>query len=340
MNKVFKVFGAVVLVVFFFGIVGGYFMLFKNNCNGTQEGYFYIRSTDTYEDVIENLKYQQIIRNETTFDLVAKQMNLPNTFKSGRYSFKAGKGNMHLVRKIRRGNWEKVVVKLKSEMTRADILNYLDDHLEADSSELIKALKNYWEAETRFTEENIWTIFLPDHYHFNWATNGEEVVNRFVKEYDKFWTNERKEELEDIGLTTTEAVILGSIVDGEAIHGSEMPTIAGLYLNRLRRGIPLQADPTILYVVGREGRKRVLYKDLKKEHPYNTYLQRGLPPGPIFAPEKRAIDAVLNAEEHNYIFMCAKPDGSFYHNFAVTQQQHNRNAAAYRRSLNRQGIMR
>lgn len=340
LNKVLKVFVAVVSVVFFLGIVGAYFLLFKDNSNGTGHDYFYVKTTDTYADVKANLVSYNILKSTTTFDWVAKQMNLPNTFKPGRYTFKAGLSNIAMVRKLRRGGWEKVVVKLKSEMTRGEIIAHLSSQLEADSSALVTSIENAWKEDQRFTKENVWTIFLPDHYHFNWATSGQDAVNRFVLEYERFWNKQRKEKLKKIGLQSTEAVILASIVDGEAIHGSEMPTIAGLYLNRLKKGIPLQADPTILYVVGREGRRRVLYKDLKKKHPYNTYLNQGLPPGPIFAPEKQAIDAVLNAENHSYMFMCAKPDGSYYHNFAVTQQQHNRNAAAYRRSLNKQGIMR
>ncbi|NNJ56581.1 MAG: endolytic transglycosylase MltG, partial [Bacteroidia bacterium] len=197
-----------------------------------------------------------------------------------------------------------------------------------------------WVQENGFTSENVWCIFLPDHYHFNWATPADKAITRFVDEYNKFWTEERKNKAKALNLTTKQACILASIVDGEAIHVSEMPTIAGLYLNRMSKGILLQADPTVLYVVGREGRRRVLNRDLKKEDPYNTYLNTGLPPGPIFLPDKRAIEASINPKKHDYIFMCAKPDGSFKHNFTASSAQHLRNAAAYRRSLNRQGIMR
>jgi UPF0755 protein len=201
-------------------------------------------------------------------------------------------------------------------------------------------MSSKWVEARGFTNENNWCIFLPGHYHFNWATPADKAITRFVDEYNKFWTPERQKKAKAQGLTTKEACVLASIVDGEAIHVREMPTIAGLYLNRIKKGILMQADPTVLYVVGREGRRRVLNRDLKKEDPYNTYLNLGLPPGPIFLPDKRAIDASINPKKHNYIFMCAKPDGSYTHNFTASISQHNRNAAAYRRSLDRQGVKR
>jgi len=248
--------------------------------------------------------------------------------------------NLELVRKLRSGKWEKVIVKLKSEMTRDSVINYLAANLEASKDELAQAMNSAWVTKNGFTDENKWSIFLPDYYHFNWATPAEKAVLRFVDEYNTYWTASRKEKAKAQGLTTKEAVILASIVDGEAIFADEMPTIAGLYLNRVKKGIPLGADPTIWFVVGKGARRRLLYEDLKKVHPYNTYLNAGLPPGPIFCPDKRAIEAVIAPKEHNYYYMCAKPDGSLRHAFANGLAEHNRNAAAYRRSLDRQGVRR
>jgi UPF0755 protein len=201
-------------------------------------------------------------------------------------------------------------------------------------------MNGYWVQQNGFTDENKWCIFLADHYHFNWALSADDIVQRFLYEYNTFWSPDRQAKAKSLGLTTKEACVLGSIVDAEAIHVNEMPTIAGLYLNRLKKGILLQADPTVLYVVGREGRRRVLNRDLKTPHPYNTYLNKGLPPGPIFSPDKRAILASISPKKHNFIFMCARPDASYYHNFTASAVQHRKNARAYRRSLNARGVMR
>lgn len=281
-----------------------------------------------------------MIENKVTFDLVAKQANLPNKYKPGRYKIAAGMSNLELVRKLRSGKWEKVVIKLKSEMTRDSIIKYLAHNLQANEEELLKAMNNAWVSENGFTAENKWSIFLPDHYHFNWATTADKAILRFVDEYNTYWTADRIAQAKAQGLTTKEAVILASIVDGEAIFADEMPTIAGLYLNRINKGIPLGADPTIWFVVGKGERRRLLYVDLKKAHTYNTYLNAGLPPGPIFCPDKRAIEAAIAPKKHNYYYMCAKPDGSLRHAFANGLAEHNRNAAAYRRSLDRQGVRR
>lgn len=332
------------LILFFIlGVVGAgaaYYVLFTGNTAATDDEYFYIRTDDSYAQVKRNLTYLGIVKNENTFDLVAEQMNLPNTYKAGRYKIEKGLSNVDLVRIVRSGQWEKSIVNLKIEMTRDEILNAISEALQTNKEEVEKAMNGAWVKENGFTEENKWVVFLPDQYYFNWATTGDKAIKRFIDEYNKFWTSDRLAKAKNQGLTSKEACILASIVDGEAIHISEMPIIAGLYLNRLKRGVLLQADPTVLYVVGREGRRRVLYKDLKTDDPYNTYKNQGLPPGPIFLADKRAIDAVIAPTNHNYIFMCAKPDGSYYHNFTSSASQHNRNASAYRRSLDRKGVRR
>jgi UPF0755 protein len=220
------------------------------------------------------------------------------------------------------------------------LVTYLASKLQANAKDISSFLISDWVSANGFTDENVWCIFLPDHYYFNWATNPEKLIERFNDEYKKFWTTENIQKAKSLNLTPAEACVLASIVDGEAIHVDEMSTIAGLYLNRLRKGIKLQADPTVLYVVGREGRHRVLRRDLEADGPYNTYKREGLPPGPIFLPDKRAINAVLNPKKHNYIFMCAKPDNSYRHNFTASSRQHTINANKWRRYLNQQGVRR
>ena len=319
----------------------GYYVFFAINTTSSSDGvYFYIRHDDTYATVRQGLINNEIVKNVKTFDLAAQKMNLSNTFKPGRYKIDGRFTNVQLIRKIRNGNWDKVIVKVDIEMTRAQVMDHLVSSLEPNREELVKAMNEEWVQENGFTDENKWCIFLADHYHFNWALSADDIVQRFLYEYNTFWSPDRQAKAKLLGLTTKEACILGSIVDAEAIHVSEMPTIAGLYLNRLKKGILLQADPTVLYVVGREGRRRVLNRDLKTPHPYNTYLNKGLPPGPIFSPDKRAILASISPKKHNFIFMCARPDASYYHNFTASAVQHRKNARAYRRSLNARGVMR
>ena len=340
LNKKQRKYFGIFLLLGFFTLAVAYYVLFLGNTNASDGEYFYIRSDDSYEQVLQNLTVHNLIENKVTFDLVAKQANLPNKYKPGRYKIAAGMSNLELVRKLRSGKWEKVVIKLKSEMTRDSIIKYLAHNLQANEEELLKAMNNAWVSENGFTAENKWSIFLPDHYHFNWATTADKAILRFVDEYNTYWTADRIAKAKAQGLTSKEAVILASIVDGEAIFADEMPTIAGLYLNRINKGIPLGADPTIWFVVGKGERRRLLYVDLKKAHTYNTYLNAGLPPGPIFCPDKRAIEAAIAPKKHNYYYMCAKPDGSLRHAFANGLAEHNRNAAAYRRSLDRQGVRR
>jgi UPF0755 protein len=319
----------------------GYYVFFAVNTTPSSDGvYFYIRHDDTYMTVREGLINHKIVKNVKTFDLAAQKMNLSNTFKPGRYKIDGRFTNVQLIRKIRNGNWDKVIVKVDIEMTRAQIMDHLVASLESNKEELTEAMNGYWVQQNGFTDENKWCIFLADHYHFNWALSADDIVQRFLYEYNTFWSPDRQAKAKSLGLTTKEACILGSIVDAEAIHVNEMPTIAGLYLNRLKKGILLQADPTVLYVVGREGRRRVLNRDLKTPHPYNTYLNKGLPPGPIFSPDKRAILASISPKKHNFIFMCARPDASYYHNFTASAAQHRKNARAYRKSLNARGVMR
>ena len=189
-----------------------------------------------------------------------------------------------------------------------------------------------------FDCENIKAMFLPDTYEFYWTVTPQRFVERMHEYYVQFWNDERKAKAQKAGLSPLEVSTLASIVEEETAMRDEMPIVAGLYINRLRRGIPLQADPTVKYAVGDFTLRRILNKHLETPSPYNTYLNTGLPPAPIRIPSKAAIEAVLNYRTHNYIYMCAKEDFSGYHNFATTLSEHNRNAARYHSALNRRGI--
>jgi UPF0755 protein len=181
-------------------------------------------------------------------------------------------------------------------------------------------------------------MFIPNTYEFYWTTSATEFAERMKTEYDRFWDTTRKQKAEEIEMSPVEVTTLASIVQAETTKTEELPRVAGLYINRLQRGIPLQADPTVKFAVGDFTLKRILNKHLEIDSPYNTYKHAGLPPGPINFPEISAIDAVLNYEDHNYLYMVAKPDFSGFHNFSTTLAEHNRNANRYRAALNERQI--
>ena len=183
-------------------------------------------------------------------------------------------------------------------------------------------------------------MFIPNTYEFFWNTGPEEFTDRMKVEYDKFWQGERDRHAKKLGMTRSEVVTLASIVDEETLFDEENSRVAGVYINRIEKGIPLQADPTLKFALGDFTRQRILNDDKKIDSPYNTYKYRGLPPGPISIPSISAIESVLNYEKHNYIFFCAKADFSGYHAFARTLAQHNRNARAYQDALNKARIYR
>ena len=184
----------------------------------------------------------------------------------------------------------------------------------------------------------MFSIFLPNTYEFYWTVTPREFVDRMYREYKRFWEGDRDKKRERSGLDRVEVATLASIVYEETRKVDEMPRVAGVYMNRLRTGMPLQADPTIKYAMQDFGLRRILNRHLKTPSPYNTYINRGLPPSPICMPSVEAIDAVLNFEKHDYVFFCARPTFDGYHNFAKTYSEHLRNARAYQAELNKRNI--
>ncbi|MFT5725753.1 MAG: UPF0755 protein, partial [Bacteroidia bacterium] len=328
-------------------IIGGigswllYSCIFKDNLKDTDTGSYelFVKSCWNYDSL--NQAIQPIVLNINSFNRVADQMNLTNNVRPGLYLFSDSLSNRDLISKLRLGQTEAVKVILTGSLNRNQILPKITEYLEVDSTELIDLMndKNYLDS-LGYTAENWPCLFVANTYFFNWATTADEVVSRFVKEHNSFWNDDRRQQATALGLGPKEVVVLASIVDAETMMDSELPMIAGVYLNRLQQHWPLGADPTIRYLIHEQGRQRVLYVDLEIESPYNTYKNLGLPPGPILLPSVKAIDAVLNAASTEYMFFCAKADFSGYHAFAKTNAQHERNRTAYRRELNRRGIMR
>jgi UPF0755 protein len=318
-----------------------YTQVYADNVTDSETGLheLYVKSSWNYDSLTTAL--YPILNDYNSFNRLAQRMNLPNKVIPGKYVIADSLGNRPLIQQLRSGTTQDVEVVLTGTLTRERIIPTIASYLEVDSVELQALLSNTSVLDSLgFNQENWPCLFVANTYRFNWAASAKDVVERFVKERAKFWSGERTEKAKLLGLSKNQVIILASIVDGETTKFDEMARIAGLYLNRLEMNMLLQSDPTVRYLMPESYRQRVTYADLERESPYNTYRNVGLPPGPILLPSVQAIDAVLNAENHNFIFMCAKPDFSGYHSFAKTLGQHNRNKALYTRELNRRGIYR
>lgn len=325
-------------------VVGVYFGLniYKTylaaNVSGNEK-YIYIKTGATYDEFLSNLESKGTLNNLNTFKAAAGKMNLANALKPGRYAVKTGMSNRVLINKLKSGNQDAVSLKFQNIRKKENFAAYLAKNMEADSLAFINMLNNETLLEKHgFNTDNVYTMFIPNTYDVYWNSSPEDFFTKMLAQYNKFWNDERKQKAAALKLSPIQVTILASIVDAEALYDKEMPTIAGLYLNRLNRGILLQADPTVIFANDDFTIKRVLNSHLALNSKYNTYKYAGLPPGPIMMPSINAIDAVLNKENNNYIYMCAKEDFSGYHAFAETREQHEINANKYRAAMNKRNI--
>lgn len=317
-----------------------YRKIYKPNVSKAAE-YLYIPTGSEFEDVVNILKYDTLLNDIKSFIWLAEKKNYPNHVYPGRYRLDSSMSNNDIIDKLRAGFQDPIKVIFNSIRTREQLAGRVAGQIEPDSSEVLRFLYNDSLIQSLgFKQETFTCIFLPNTYEFWWNTSAEKFVNRMYNEYQHFWNEERKSKAAKLNLTPEEVIALASIVDEETYYNSEMPRVAGLYINRLRKRIHLQADPTLKFALGDFSIKRVLNVHKRIDSPYNTYKRYGLPPGPISIPSISAIDAVLNYESHNYLYMCAKPDFSGYHNFAKTLSQHNINAREYQRALNKERIWR
>ncbi len=301
--------------------------------------YIYIGTGKNFEDVVTQLKTKAGLPSEKTFRLLADKMKYPENIKTGRYAI-TGKMNMiDAVRNLRSGRQTPVEITFNNIRTKENLAARLSQQLMMDSLELLDALNDPHTArKLGFDDNTLAAMFIPNTYEVYWDTGIDRFLDRMKREYDSFWNETRKNKARNIGLTPVEVSTLASIVEEEAFYADEYPVIAGLYLNRLKKGMKLEADPTVKFAAGDFSLKRILYRHLEIESPYNTYKNMGLPPGPIRIPSISAIDATLSPQESNYLFMAAKEDFSGRHNFAATFAEHARNAAKYQQALNRRGI--
>lgn len=316
-----------------------YMQFFRSNAVRTEGEIFIGRNAalnTLYDSLQNNGGY---LKSMNRFTTAAELLGLDHSVRTGHYDLKKGMNYVQIVRMFQRGLQTPVRITFNNTRTLPDLAGRIGKQLEADSLSLLR----YFTADTipphyGFTPETFISMFIPNTYEIYWTVEPAGFTDRMKKEYDRFWNDDRMSKLEALGLNRTEAITLASIVYEETKMNDEMPTVAGVYINRLRKGMKLQADPTVKFALGDPAIKRILYRHLEIESPYNTYLHAGLPPGPICMPSVSAIDAVLNYQKHNYLYFCAKPDFSGYHNFAVTHAEHNRNSQAWSAALNKAGI--
>jgi UPF0755 protein len=315
----------------------GYYILYSPNVAMDYE--LKIKQGTSYQSVVDELKTNKIISNFSSFSSVATLMKYTGEVPSGRYLVKKGMSNRKLIAKLRSKDQDPLNLTFNNVWTVQELAGKLSKSLAADSLSLLNAftapdllLSSNLSIETALTN------FIPNTYDIFWDIKPEQFAKRMFEEKKKFWTKERLSKAQELNLNPEQVYTLASIVERESNNKKERPTVAGVYLNRLRIGDKLRADPTVVFANGDLLLRRVLFQHLNFDSPYNTYMYAGLPPGPIFMPSVNAIDAVLDYEKHEYFFFCAKPGYNSEHAFARTAEQHQQNANIYHRWLTSEGI--
>jgi len=339
-NKKLFAFGSSIVIIIAVCILLAYKIVFGNNLK--TEGAkitLYVAEGSAYDQAIDTIRAYFDIPHPGLFKWIAEKKNYPSHVKPGRYVIEDDISYNGLINILRSGRQTAVNVTFNNIRYLHDLAARIGGQIAADSAQIMDFLLNPLNYRNDgFTRENVISVFMPNTYEFYWNTGAGELYTRMLKEYNRFWNVERREKAKTLGLTPVEVSILASIIDDEVAKADEKPRIAGVYLNRLRRGMPLQACPTIKFAMNDFTITRVLNSHLKYESPYNTYLHRGFPPGPIGCATIEGINAVLNAEKHNYLYFAAKPDFSGYHNFSRTLAEHNRYADQYQKELDKRRI--
>lgn len=343
-----KIIGIISVVIVTGLIIYGYLLyrdIFAGNTKFTQkETYVLIPTGSDYEQVKQLMA--DYVSDMKRFETVAEKKAYPERIdKAGRFLLKKGMNSNDIVNALRKN--VPVDLAFNNQERLEDLAGRIGMQIEADSLSLLDSFKDKkFLADNGFTEQNVLCMFIPNSYELFWNTKAPKFRDRMAKEYRKFWNEERLAKAKALNLTPIEVSVLASIVHKETVKKDERPKVAGVYLNRLAKGMKLEADPTVIYAVKLSSGdftqviKRVLNKDLATDSPYNMYMYAGLPPGPIAMPDITAIDAVLNPEKHNYIYFCASVTNFGYHEFAVTAAQHEVNRQKYVAWISSQGIKR
>lgn len=316
------------------------YKIFGPNVGGLSNGPFlYIHTGATYDDVKKQLTDGDYVKDIFSFNLLAKQAHYPSHIHPGKYKITAGMSNYDIVRMLRSNRQTPVKLVINKLRTKYDLIRLIGQNLEADSPSVEKLLNDDTYLQQFGLDSNTaMCAIMPNTYEFFWNTTADKAFRKIEKSYSEFWTDERKQQAQSKGLTPIEVITIASILEEETNKNDEKPNIASVYINRLKHGVPLQADPTIKFAVGNFALRRITSVYLDVVSPYNTYRNAGLPPGPICTPSATSIDAVLNAPQTNYMYFCAREDFSGYHVFAATLEEHNKNAHRYQKALNERNI--
>lgn len=342
----------ILVVILLIGVVVGGFFAYTvytsifgaNTAFENDKAYLFIGSNATFDEVMEDIA--PLLDDVNSFVAVAQKKGYVSNIKPGHYAIKKGMNNNEIINSIRSQNLP-VKVSFNNQERLENLAGRVAAQLEVDSITLLKVMKDpVFLKEQGLNEQTALSMYLPNSYEFFWNSSAEAFRDRMLKEYKRFWNDARIAKARKLNLSKSEVYTIASIVQKETAKVDERPRVAGVYLNRIRKGIKLDADPTVIYAVKSVKNdwdmqiKRVLYKDLKTNSPYNTYRNAGIPPGPIYMPDISSIDAVLNAEKHDYYYFVANVERFGYHKFAKTLSQHNANSAAYRRWISAQGVKR
>lgn len=330
---------SVLLLLLIVAGVAGYVVFMAPNVNTDKRVAVKIPTGSTYDDVLRILSENKVLKNEKTFGFVSKLKNYPNHVNSGYYFFNKGLNNRQIVNMLRAGLQTPVKLVIYNIRTKDEFAGLIGRTLELDSNKVLAKLNSPEFCKTLGTDTSkVLARFIVDNYEFYWNISFDNFIERMGNAYKAFWNNERLNKANELHLSPTEVTTLASITEKEVIRDKELPTVAGVYLNRLKIGMPLQADPTLVFALRDFDAQRVTSYHKDFDTPYNTYKYSGLPPGPICMPRKKSIDAVLNFEEHQYLYFCANPDMSGYSLFSKSYEDQMKVAAQYRKKLNAMNI--
>lgn len=315
-----------------------YQKIFSSNTS-REKAYLYIHTGWNFNEVMKTIQKEKLLKNAASFEWLAQKKGYTDNIKPGKYLIKGGMSNNKIINLLRSGNQEAVNLVFNNIRTNEQLAGKLGKQIEADSLILLDFFRNpQLLAKYNTTPEDVRLLFIPNTYKIWWNTSPDQLMERMKAEYDKFWSEDRDAKAYSSGLSRKEVAIIASIVEEETNKKDERPTVASVYVNRVRKGMLLQADPTVKYAIGDFSIKRILNKHLTIDSPYNTYKYAGIPPGPICIPSISSIDAVLENKKTDYIYFCAKEDFSGYHNFAKNITEHQENARKYQKALNKRKI--
>jgi UPF0755 protein len=345
-SKKYKIlFYSAVLIVLLIASVMLWNYIFKSNTKLEGKNFDYIKvpKNTNYAQFLKIIEESNAVNNISSFDLYARNIGLDEKIIPGRYRVNAGMSNRQIAKMFKNGNEEKVELNVNyTTRTKEHLIEKLISKFNIDKEKLVIFLENNELLEKTYglDQSTITLLVRPKKYLLSWSTDEKDFFDIMKKEYDDFWNEDRLNKLKKIKMNKEEVMIMASIIEWESKIESEQRKIAGVYMNRLSKNIPLQADPTVIFALNNFSIRRVSFQDLKFDSPYNTYKYKGLPPGPIGFPADKAINSVLNYESSDWLYFCAKPELNGYSNFSSNLEQHEAFAREYRESLNRRGIKR